>query len=56
MSIKKDFLDLIMEEYGKIFDMEAIERELKDPTLKQMKTFDVYDKRSKSIFVVSAFP
>jgi hypothetical protein len=36
--------------------MEAASRELKDPLLQEMKTFDVYDKKIKSIFVVSACP
>jgi hypothetical protein len=56
MSVKKEFLDLIMEEYGKILEIEAVERALKDPSRKEMKIFDVYDKRMKSIFVVSASP
>lgn len=47
---------MVMEEYGKIFEMEVTERDLKDPSLPEMKTFDVYDKKSKSIFVVSPAP
>lgn len=33
-----------MWEYGKIFEMEADQRELKDPSLPEMKTFDVKDR------------
>jgi hypothetical protein len=36
--------------------MEAVERELKDSQMKEMKIFDVFDKKLKSIFVVSARP
>jgi hypothetical protein len=56
INIKKEYLDLILAEYGKIFEMEAAERQLKDPSRPEMKIFDVYDKRLKSIFTVAAHP
>ena len=56
MSIKRDFFELILEQHGKIYEIEAAQRELKDPNRPDMKTFDIFDKPIKSWFVVSPRP
>lgn len=55
-NLKMAIMDIFLAEFHKVFDTDARERALKDPNYPNMKIYDVFDKRCKSLFVVAARP
>ena len=55
-NLKMAIMDIFLAEFHKVFELDARQRETKDPECPSMKIYDIFDKRCKSLFVVAARP
>lgn len=54
--LKQAVMDIFLGEFSKALNVDARQRPLKDPEYSEMKIYDVFDKDSKSIYVVAPHP
>jgi hypothetical protein len=55
-NLKMAIMDIFLAEFHKVFELDARERQMKDASLPNMKIYDIFDKRCRSLFVVAARP